>query len=120
MSKSLKNFITIQEALAMDSKRALRLLFLQHGWADPLNYSRDAMAMAKEYETKSKVEEKEMERKHNNYSFCIVFFGFRSSLSRSTVLLRLWVEPKPKTRRNGVTARRLCFTRTHTLSFPLS
>uniref|UniRef100_A0A0K0D175 Cysteine--tRNA ligase, cytoplasmic n=1 Tax=Angiostrongylus cantonensis TaxID=6313 RepID=A0A0K0D175_ANGCA len=39
MSKSLKNFITIREALQQYSARQLRLLFLMHNWADVLDFS---------------------------------------------------------------------------------
>lgn len=46
MSKSLKNFTTIKEALKSHSKRQLRLAFLLHHWKDTLNYSADTMAGA--------------------------------------------------------------------------
>ena len=36
MSKSLKNFITIREALKTYSARQLRFLFLLHNWSDPM------------------------------------------------------------------------------------
>uniref|UniRef100_A0A1I7WN64 tRNA synthetases class I catalytic domain-containing protein n=1 Tax=Heterorhabditis bacteriophora TaxID=37862 RepID=A0A1I7WN64_HETBA len=38
MSKSLKNFITIREALKQYTARQLRLLFLMHNWTDVLDY----------------------------------------------------------------------------------
>lgn len=38
MSKSLKNFITIRQALKEYTARQLRLLFLMHNWADLLDY----------------------------------------------------------------------------------
>ncbi|VDD92362.1 unnamed protein product [Enterobius vermicularis] len=38
MSKSLKNFVTIQEALKQYTARQLRILFLMHNWADVLDY----------------------------------------------------------------------------------
>ena len=38
MSKSLKNFITIKEALRKYTARQLRLLFLLHNWSDNLDY----------------------------------------------------------------------------------
>lgn len=38
MSKSLKNFITIREALKHYSARQLRILFLMHNWNDVLDY----------------------------------------------------------------------------------
>ena len=38
MSKSLKNFITIQEVLKRYTARQLRLTFLLHSWKDTLDY----------------------------------------------------------------------------------
>ena len=43
MSKSLKNFITIKEALRKYTARQLRLLFLLHNWSDNLDYSESTM-----------------------------------------------------------------------------
>lgn len=50
MSKSLKNFITIQDALKKNSSRQLRLAFLLHSWKDTLDYSDNTMNMAVQYE----------------------------------------------------------------------
>ncbi|XP_029056571.2 cysteine--tRNA ligase, cytoplasmic isoform X1 [Osmia bicornis bicornis] len=50
MSKSLKNFITIQDALKKHSARQLRLAFLLHSWKDTLDYSDNTMNMAMQYE----------------------------------------------------------------------
>ena len=50
MSKSLKNFITIQEALKLSTPRQLRIAFLLHSWKDTLDYSPNTMALAKGYE----------------------------------------------------------------------
>ncbi|XP_066592914.1 cysteine--tRNA ligase, cytoplasmic [Prorops nasuta] len=50
MSKSLKNFITIKEALKKHSARQLRLAFLLHSWKDTLDYSQNTMNMAIQYE----------------------------------------------------------------------
>jgi len=50
MSKSLKNFITIQEALQKNSARQLRIAFLLHAWKDTLDYSDNTMELAKSYE----------------------------------------------------------------------
>lgn len=50
MSKSLKNFITIQDALKKHSARQLRLAFLLHSWKDTLDYSDNTMHMAIQYE----------------------------------------------------------------------
>lgn len=50
MSKSLKNFITIKEALQKYSARQIRLLFLLHAWKDTLDYSDKTMEIALEYE----------------------------------------------------------------------
>ncbi|KAJ8252593.1 hypothetical protein COCON_G00219050 [Conger conger] len=50
MSKSLKNFITIKDALANHSARQLRLAFLMHSWKDTLDYSNNTMESAIQYE----------------------------------------------------------------------
>ncbi|KAK6746929.1 hypothetical protein RB195_000275 [Necator americanus] len=50
MSKSLKNFITIREALRQYSARQLRLLFLMHNWTDVLDYSASTMERAMQFE----------------------------------------------------------------------
>ncbi|XP_007947463.1 cysteine--tRNA ligase, cytoplasmic [Orycteropus afer afer] len=50
MSKSLKNFITIQDALRKHSARQLRLAFLMHAWKDTLDYSSNTMESALQYE----------------------------------------------------------------------
>ncbi|XP_035538198.1 cysteine--tRNA ligase, cytoplasmic isoform X1 [Morone saxatilis] len=50
MSKSLKNFITIKDALAKNSARQLRLAFLMHSWKDTLDYSPNTMESAVQYE----------------------------------------------------------------------
>eukprot|EP00730_Choanoeca_flexa_P002195 TRINITY_DN10948_c0_g1_i1.p1 TRINITY_DN10948_c0_g1~~TRINITY_DN10948_c0_g1_i1.p1 ORF type:complete len:606 (+),score=150.26 TRINITY_DN10948_c0_g1_i1:19-1836(+) len=44
MSKSLKNFISIREALAKHTASQLRLVFLTHGWNATLDYSESGMA----------------------------------------------------------------------------
>eukprot|EP00124_Ichthyophonus_hoferi_P003447 Ihof_evm8s298 gene=Ihof_evmTU8s298 len=46
MSKSLKNFVTIQEALHKHSARQLRLMFLMHSWDSILDYSENTMTVA--------------------------------------------------------------------------
>ncbi|XP_055530322.1 cysteine--tRNA ligase, cytoplasmic [Wyeomyia smithii] len=50
MSKSLKNFVTIQQALQKHSATQLRLAFLLHSWKDTLDYSENTMEMAVQYE----------------------------------------------------------------------
>uniref|UniRef100_A0A673TX55 Cysteine--tRNA ligase, cytoplasmic n=1 Tax=Suricata suricatta TaxID=37032 RepID=A0A673TX55_SURSU len=50
MSKSLKNFITIKDALKRHSARQLRLAFLMHSWRDTLDYSSNTMESALQYE----------------------------------------------------------------------
>ena len=52
MSKSLKNFISIQEVLQKVSASQLRLLFLLHAWKDTLDYSENTLDLAKSYEKK--------------------------------------------------------------------
>lgn len=49
MSKSLKNFITIQQALQKQSACELRLMFLLHSWKDTLDYSDNTMEMATQF-----------------------------------------------------------------------
>ncbi|KAJ2689080.1 cysteinyl-tRNA synthetase, partial [Coemansia spiralis] len=46
MSKSLKNFITIKDALTKYSARQMRMLFLLSRWSSPLNFSDKAMEEA--------------------------------------------------------------------------
>uniref|UniRef100_A0A803THM6 Cysteine--tRNA ligase, cytoplasmic n=1 Tax=Anolis carolinensis TaxID=28377 RepID=A0A803THM6_ANOCA len=50
MSKSLKNFITIKDALKKHTARQLRLAFLMHSWKDTLDYSCNTMESAIQYE----------------------------------------------------------------------
>lgn len=50
MSKSLKNFVTIQQALQKQTATQLRLAFLLHSWKDTLDYSDNTMDMAVQYE----------------------------------------------------------------------
>jgi cysteinyl-tRNA synthetase len=47
MSKSLKNFITIQQALEKHSARQIRLMFLLQPWDKRMNYSDQTMADSK-------------------------------------------------------------------------
>jgi len=46
MSKSLKNFITIQGALEQNSARQIRLCFLMHKYNDPMDYGDETMSHA--------------------------------------------------------------------------
>uniref|UniRef100_A0A914CL90 Cysteine--tRNA ligase, cytoplasmic n=1 Tax=Acrobeloides nanus TaxID=290746 RepID=A0A914CL90_9BILA len=50
MSKSLKNFITIRQALETYTARQLRILFLMHTWSEILDYSDQAMEQALQFE----------------------------------------------------------------------
>lgn len=50
MSKSLKNFITIKQALEKYTSRQIRLLFLLHSWSSTLDYSDHGMEKALTYE----------------------------------------------------------------------
>ncbi|KAJ8024001.1 Cysteine--tRNA ligase, cytoplasmic [Holothuria leucospilota] len=50
MSKSLKNFITIQDALKTYSSRQIRFMFLLHSWKDTMDYSTSTMESALQYE----------------------------------------------------------------------
>jgi len=51
MSKSLKNFITIEEALAKSSARQLRLAFLMQQWSARMDFKESNMAEIKTIET---------------------------------------------------------------------
>ncbi|OLY78396.1 Cysteine-tRNA ligase, partial [Smittium mucronatum] len=51
MSKSLKNFITIKEALKSYSARQLRICFLQQRWDSPSDYKHSSMEEALSIET---------------------------------------------------------------------
>lgn len=51
MSKSLKNFITIQEALKEYSARQLRIFFLLHQWNARMDYKKSSMHEAIQMET---------------------------------------------------------------------
>lgn len=46
MSKSLKNFVTIQDALTKYTARQIRLMFLLHAWNSVLDYKDDSMRQA--------------------------------------------------------------------------
>jgi cysteinyl-tRNA synthetase len=50
MSKSLKNFISIKEALKTYTSRQIRLLFLMHNLCDCLDYSVQTMERALQFE----------------------------------------------------------------------
>ncbi|KAI4457327.1 cysteinyl-trna synthetase [Holotrichia oblita] len=50
MSKSLKNFVTIQDALSQYTARQLRFAFLLHSWKDTLDYSPNTMDIAIQFE----------------------------------------------------------------------
>lgn len=52
MSKSLKNFITIREALGRYSSRQLRLAFLTTAWDGPMDFKDDVMEEMKSLEEK--------------------------------------------------------------------
>lgn len=46
MSRSLKNFITIPEMMQKYSHNQIRILFLLHQWADPMDFSEETMKHA--------------------------------------------------------------------------
>lgn len=50
MSKSLKNFITIKEALKRNTSRQIRLAFLLHAWNATLDYSTNVLKEAEQTE----------------------------------------------------------------------
>ncbi len=69
MSKSLKNFITIKEALKKNTARQLRFAFLLHSWKDTLDYSDNTMNDALQYE------------KFANVSHPLIMYSFNTSKS---------------------------------------
>lgn len=52
MSKSLKNFTTIKDALGLITPRQLRVLFLHHQWNKDMNYEREHLKFAESIEKK--------------------------------------------------------------------
>ena len=54
MSKSLKNFVTIQEALESYTARQIRIMFLLHQWDKPINFSDQSINEAREKENRFK------------------------------------------------------------------
>ena len=80
MSKSLKNFITIQDALKKNSARQLRLTFLLHAWKDTLDLSENTMELSKNYE------------KTINEFFLTVKHFLRSSPSTGVAAFSKWTQ----------------------------
>jgi cysteinyl-tRNA synthetase len=56
MSKSLKNFISIKDALKQYSARQIRLLFLLHSWTGTMEYSPNVMDIAIQFEKQMNVQ----------------------------------------------------------------
>lgn len=54
MSKSLKNFVTIREALEKHSARQIRILFLLQGWEKTINFAHAALDEAQSKEKRLK------------------------------------------------------------------
>lgn len=52
MSKSLKNFVTIREALEKAGPRELRMLFLLHNWGSDSEFSEESLEYARKVEQK--------------------------------------------------------------------
>jgi cysteinyl-tRNA synthetase len=72
MSKSLKNFITIKQALEKHSARQLRLAFLLHSWSATLDYSQATMREAQYYEKMFNVHNvSSLTLSHSFLSFCV-------------------------------------------------
>ncbi|XP_046552685.1 cysteine--tRNA ligase, cytoplasmic-like isoform X1 [Haliotis rubra] len=80
MSKSLKNFITIKEALQRNTARQIRLLYLLHAWKDTLDYSSETMDIAVQYE------------KHVNEFFLTVKDILRNSPSNGVAAWDKWTQ----------------------------
>jgi len=84
MSKSLKNFITIQEVLKKVSASQLRLVFLLHAWKDTLDYSENTLELAKSYEKKV------------NELFLIIKHILRTTPSHGVAAFQKWNEAELK------------------------
>jgi len=84
MSKSLKNFITIQEVLKKVSASQLRLVFLLHAWKDTLDYSENTLELAKSYEKKV------------NELFLIIKHILRTTPSHGVAAFQKWNDPEIK------------------------
>ncbi|XP_041367075.1 cysteine--tRNA ligase, cytoplasmic-like [Gigantopelta aegis] len=80
MSKSLKNFVTIKDALASYSARQIRFLYLLHSWKDTLDYSGNTMDIAIQYE------------KHMNEFFLTVKDIMRKSASHGVAAFEKWTD----------------------------
>jgi cysteinyl-tRNA synthetase len=52
MAKSLKNFITIREALEKFSPKQIRIMFLLQQWDRPVNFSDQTLNEAREKESR--------------------------------------------------------------------
>jgi cysteinyl-tRNA synthetase len=57
MSKSLKNFISIKEALEKYSVVQIRIMFLMHNWDSTLDFKESSLQEAKDFETRLNVSE---------------------------------------------------------------
>ncbi|XP_022083673.1 cysteine--tRNA ligase, cytoplasmic-like [Acanthaster planci] len=82
MSKSLKNFISIKDALKQYTSRQIRMVFLLHSWKDTLDYSADTMDVAVQYE------------KTVNEFFLNVKAILRSTPSNGPEAFEKWNEPE--------------------------
>ncbi|XP_064599613.1 cysteine--tRNA ligase, cytoplasmic-like [Liolophura sinensis] len=80
MSKSLKNFITIKDALKRHTARQLRIAFLLHSWKDTLDYSDNTMEVSLQFE------------KHVNEFFLVVKDILRNTPSHGIAAFEKWNE----------------------------
>lgn len=79
MSKSLKNFITIKEILALYSATQLRFFFLLQKWDQPLNYQRKDTMLEVNSKIKAFTEffnkvSPFFEIRRKSFLFCFLFF----------------------------------------------
>ena len=80
MSKSLKNFTSIKQALETYSAVQIRFAFLLHSWKDTLDYSSETMEISLLYERTFKV---------------LLFSGYLCSIPNVTLVSRLSQDPGP-------------------------
>lgn len=86
MSKSLKNFVSIQDALSKYTARQLRFAFLLHSWRDTLDYSQNTMECALQYEKIFNVSTLNCYR-HEIYKFFILGIFLKRQMCHKQFLL---------------------------------
>lgn len=89
MAKSLKNYVTIEDALQEINANQLRWMFMTHKWDDPLEYSDETISHAKIYDTFVK----NFLNRIVNYPFNLYDVKY---VEKETVLDEYFCDTKPK------------------------